>query len=84
MKTVRMMKTPMKNPKAEAVSSQSKMIRFHTDFLKDKSQAQISKALQSKLQISFQDQASDNRLFMSLDSSLAARVPRLECLLSNK
>ena len=55
MKTVRIMKTPMKNPKAEAVSSQRKLIRFNTDFLKDKSQAQISKALQSELQISFQD-----------------------------
>ena len=84
MKTVRMMKTPMKNPKAVAVSSQMKMIKFHTDFLKDKSPAQISttigwhlqcKALQNELQISFQDQASDNRLFMSLD---------MECLLSNK
>jgi hypothetical protein len=42
MKTVKMMKTPMKNPKAVAVSSQMKMIRFHTDFLKDKISAQIS------------------------------------------
>ena len=48
MKTVRMMKTPMKNPKAVAVSSQMKMIKFHTYFLKDKSPAQISKALQQR------------------------------------
>jgi len=75
MKTVKMMKTPMKNPKVVAVSSQMKMIRFHTDFLKVKSQAQISKALQNKLQIFFQDWALDSRLFMSLD---------MECLLSNK
>ena len=75
MKTVRMMKTPMKNPKAVAVSSQMKMIKFHTYFLKDKSPAQISKALHKEQQIFFQDKASDNRLFMSLD---------MECLLSNK
>jgi hypothetical protein len=55
MKTVRMMKTPMKNPKAVAVSSQMKMIKFHTDFLKDKIPVQISKALQKEQQISFQD-----------------------------
>ena len=55
MKTVRMMKTPMKNPKAVAVSSQMKMIKFHTYFLKDKSPAQISKALHKELQIFFQD-----------------------------
>ncbi|MFN7880895.1 MAG: hypothetical protein ACK5NI_00115 [bacterium] len=42
MKTVKMMKTPMKNPKTVAVSNQMKMIRFHTDFLKDKISAKIS------------------------------------------
>ena len=55
MKIIKMMKTPMKNPKAVAVSSPMKMIKFHTYFLKDKSPAQISKALQSELPISFQD-----------------------------
>jgi hypothetical protein len=55
MKIIKMMKTPMKNPKAVAMSSQMKMIRFHTDFLKDKSPAQISKALHKEQQISFQD-----------------------------
>jgi hypothetical protein len=54
MKIIKMMKTPMK-PKAVAMSSQMKMIRFHTDFLKDKSPAQISKALHKEQQISFQD-----------------------------